>query len=202
MELFVQDVQKKLSVSDTIFDHQFNEALVHQVVVAYAAGARQGTSAQKNRAEVAGTGKKPWRQKGTGRARSGTVTSPIWRSGGITFPAKPRNYRQKINKKMYRGAIKSIFSELIRQNRLMLVEQLSIPIAKTKVLVQKLNTMALVNNVLIVQKTLDKNLVMAARSLYKVEVREITHLDPISLIIFDKIVITVDAIKQVEEMLV
>ena len=123
MELTLKDAKGGLEVSEATFGREFNEALVHQVVVAYAAGARQGTKAQKTRSEVAGGGKKPWRQKGTGRARAGTIRSPIWRSGGATFAAKPQNHTQKVNKKMYRGAIKSILSELIRQERLVVVEK-------------------------------------------------------------------------------
>ncbi len=117
MELVLKDAQSALTVSETTFGRDFNEALVHQVVVAYAAGARQGTRAQKTRAEVTGSGKKPWRQKGTGRARSGSIKSPIWRSGGVTFAARPQDHSQKVNKKMYRGALKSILSELVRQDR-------------------------------------------------------------------------------------
>ena len=139
MELTLKDAKGALEVSEATFGREFNEALVHQVVVAYAAGARQGTKAQKTRSEVAGGGKKPWRQKGTGRARAGTIRSPIWRSGGATFAAKPQNHSQKVNKKMYRGAIKSILSELIRQERLIVVEKFGVDEPKTKQLAAKLN---------------------------------------------------------------
>lgn len=200
MELVVKDAQNALTVSDTTFGREFNEALIHQVVVAYAAGARQGSRAQKTRAEVAGSGKKPWRQKGTGRARSGDVQSPIWRSGGITFAAKPQDHSQKVNKKMYRGAIKSILSELVRQERLVVVEKFEVEAPKTKVLVQKLKELAL-EDVLIVTASLDENLFLAARNLYKVDVRDVQGIDPVSLIAFDKVVMTVDAVKQIEEML-
>ena len=200
MELVTKDAQSALTVSETTFEREFNEALVHQVVVAYAAGARQGTRAQKTRAEVAGSGKKPWRQKGTGRARSGNVKSPIWRSGGVTFAAKPQDHSQKVNKKMYRGAIKSILSELVRQDRLVVVEKFEVAAPKTKVLVQKLKEMAL-DDVLIITADLDENLFLAARNLYKVDVRDVQAIDPVSLIAFEKVVITTDAVKQIEEML-
>ena len=199
MELQVKDAQSALTVSETTFGREFNEALIHHVV-AYAAGARQGSRAQKTRAEVSGSGKKPWRQKGTGRARSGDIKSPIWRSGGVTFAAKPQDHSQKVNKKMYRGAIKSILSELVRQDRLVVVEKFEIDAPKTKVLVQKLKDLAL-EDVLIITASLDENLFLAARNLYKVDVRDVQGIDPVSLIAFDKVVVTVDAVKQIEEML-
>ncbi len=199
MELVVKDAQA-LSVSETTFGREFNEALVHQVVVAYASAARQGSRAQKTRAEIAGSGKKPWRQKGTGRARSGSIKSPIWRSGGVTFAAKPQDHSQKVNRKMYRGALKSIFSELVRQERLVVVETFTVEAPKTKLLTQKLNDMNL-KDVLIITSEVDENLFLAARNLYKVDVRDVAGIDPVSLIAFDKVVITVDAVKQVEEML-
>ncbi|MWN32715.1 MULTISPECIES: 50S ribosomal protein L4 [unclassified Gilliamella] len=199
MELVVKDA-KALSVSETTFGREFNEALVHQVVVAYASAARQGSRAQKTRAEIAGSGKKPWRQKGTGRARSGSIKSPIWRSGGVTFAAKPQDHSQKVNRKMYRGALKSIFSELVRQERLIVVETFTVEAPKTKLLTQKLNDMNL-NDVLIIASEVDENLFLAARNLHKVDVRDVAGIDPVSLIAFDKVVITVDAVKQVEEML-
>lgn len=155
---------------------------------------------KKTRAEVSGSGKKPWRQKGTGRARSGDIKSPIWRSGGVTFAAKPQDHSQKVNKKMYRGAIKSILSELVRQDRLVVVDKFEIDAPKTKVLVQKLKDMAL-TDALIITASLDENLFLAARNLYKVDVRDVQGIDPVSLIAFDKVVITVDAVKQIEEML-
>ncbi len=200
MELVLKDAQGALTVSETTFGRDFNEALVHQVVVAYAAGGRQGSRAQKSRGEVKGSGKKPWRQKGTGRARAGSVKSPIWRSGGVTFAAKPQDHSQKVNRKMYRGALRSILSELIRQERLIVVEKFSVDAPKTKLLVQKLNEMAL-ENVLIITRELDENLFLAARNLYKVDVRDTAGIDPVSLIAFDKVVMTADAVRQVEEML-
>ncbi|HHF5436332.1 TPA: 50S ribosomal protein L4 [Haemophilus influenzae] len=189
-----------LTVSETTFGREFNEALIHQVVVAYAAGVRQGTRAQKTRAEVSGSGKKPWRQKGTGRARAGDIKSPIWRSGGTTFAAKPQDHSQKVNKKMYRGAIKSILSELVRQDRLVVVEKFELDAPKTKVLVQKLKDLA-VEDALIITASLDENLFLAARNLYKVDVRDVQGIDPVSLIAFDKVIVTVDAVKQIEEIL-
>ncbi|ATW29403.1 50S ribosomal protein L4 [Candidatus Williamhamiltonella defendens] len=200
MELVMKDAECALTVSETTFGRDFNEALVHQVVVAYAAGARQGTRAQKSRAEVKASGKKPWRQKGTGRARAGSVKSPIWRSGGITFAAKPQDHSQKVNKKMYQGALKSILSELVRQNRLIVVETFSVEKPKTKLLIQKLKEMSL-RDVLIVTEEVDENLFLAARNLYKVDVRDAAGIDPVSLISFDKVVMTGNAVKQLEEML-
>ncbi|GIU01819.1 50S ribosomal protein L4 [Shewanella algidipiscicola] len=200
MELVLKDAQSALEVSETTFGRDFNEALVHQVVVAYAANARQGTRAQKTRAEVTGSGKKPWRQKGTGRARAGTVKGPIWRGGGVTFAAKAQDHSQKVNKKMYRGALKSILSELVRQDRLVVVESFGVEAPKTKELKAKLAEMNL-EDVLIVTPEIDENLFLAARNLYKVDVRDVAGIDPVSLIAFNKVLVTADAIKQIEEML-
>lgn len=195
-----QDGGSAVTVSDTTFGREFNESLVHQVVVAYLSGARAGTRAQKTRAEVRGGGKKPWRQKGTGRARSGTITSPIWRKGGVTFAAKPQDHTQKVNKKMYRGAIRSILSELVRQERLMVVESFDVTAPKTKELSAKLKELGL-DEVLIVTGSVDENLYLAARNMHKVDVRDVAALDPVSLIGFDKVLMTVDAVKQLEEVL-
>ena len=200
MELVLKDAQSALEVSDATFGREFNEALVHQVVVAYAAGARQGTRAQKNRSDVRGGGKKPWRQKGTGRARSGTIRSPIWVGGGVTFAARPQDHSQKVNKKMYRGAVKSILSELVRQDRLIVVENFSVEAPKTKELKAKLNDMDL-KDVLIITEELDENLFLAARNLYKVDVRDVQGIDPVSLIAFDKVLVTANAVKKIEESL-
>ncbi|RUO20039.1 50S ribosomal protein L4 [Aliidiomarina shirensis] len=200
MELALKDAKGALEVSEATFGREYNEALVHQVVVAYAAGARQGSKAQKTRSEVSGGGKKPWRQKGTGRARAGTIRSPIWRSGGVTFAAKPQSHEQKVNKKMYRGALKSILSELVRQDRLIVVESFGIDSPKTKQLVAKLKDMEL-NDVLIITKDLDENLFLASRNLHKVDVRDVQGIDPVSLIAFDKVLFTADAVKQLEETL-
>ncbi|BCL68369.1 50S ribosomal subunit protein L4 [Vibrio nigripulchritudo MADA3029] len=199
MELMVKGADA-LTVSETTFGRDFNEALVHQVVVAYAAGARQGTRAQKTRSEVSGGGAKPWRQKGTGRARAGTIRSPIWRTGGVTFAAKPQDHSQKVNKKMYRGAMKSILSELVRQERLIVVDSFSVEAPKTKELVAKLKELEL-TDALIVTSEVDENLFLAARNLYKVDARDVAGIDPVSLIAFDKVVMTAEAVKQVEEML-
>ncbi|GAA0792114.1 MULTISPECIES: 50S ribosomal protein L4 [Pseudomonadati] len=200
MELVLKDAQSALEVSETTFGRDFNEALVHQVVVAYAANARQGTRGQKTRAEVTGSGKKPWRQKGTGRARAGSVKGPIWRGGGVTFAAKTQDHSQKVNKKMYRGALKSILSELVRQERLVVVESFSVDAPKTKELKAKLQAMNL-EDVLIVTAEVDENLFLAARNLYKVDVRDVAGLDPVSLIAFNTVLVTADAVKQIEEML-
>jgi large subunit ribosomal protein L4 len=200
MELTLKDAKGALEVSDATFGREFNEALVHQVVVAYGAGARQGTKAQKTRSEVRGGGKKPWRQKGTGRARAGTIRSPIWVGGGRAFAAKPRDFEQKVNKKMYRGAIKSILSELVRQDRLIVVESFGVETPKTKTLLGKLNELEL-KDVLIITPEVDENLFLSARNLYKVDVRDVQGVDPVSLIAFEKVLMTADAVKQLEEAL-
>ena len=189
-----------VAVSEANFAREYNEALVHQVVTAYMSGARQGTRAQKTRSEVAGGGKKPWRQKGTGRARAGTIRSPIWRSGGVTFAAKPQDHSQKVNRKMYRAAMRSILSELARTDRLMIVEALDVEQPKTKLLVEALKGYG-VDNVLIVADNVDKNLYLASRNLHKVDVRDVEGADPVSLIAYDKVMITVDAVKKFEEAL-
>ena len=200
MELAIKDAQGALEVSEATFGREFNEALVHQVVVAYASGARQGSRAQKTRSEVRGGGKKPWRQKGTGRARAGTIRSPIWVGGGRAFAAKPQDHSQKVNRKMYRGAIKSILSELVRQERLIVVEEFGVEAPKTKALQAKLNALEL-KDVLIVTPEVDENLFLSARNLYKVDVRDVQGVDPVSLIAFEKVLMTKDAVKQLEEAL-
>jgi len=191
---------EKISLSDGSFDRAYNEALVHQTVVTYMAGARQGTVQQKTRSEVKGGGRKPFRQKGTGRARAGTIRSPIWRSGGVTFAARPQDHSRKLNKKMYRGAMQCILSELIRQGRLLVVNEFELATHKTKDLITKLKEFDL-ENVLIVSESVEKNLYLAARNLHKVDVLDAAGLDPISLIGFEKVLITVPALKKVEEML-
>ena len=200
MELALKDASGALEVSEATFGLEFNEALVHQVVVAYAAGARAGTRAQKTRSEVSGGGAKPWRQKGTGRARAGTTRGPIWRSGGVTFAAKPQDHSHKVNRKMYRGAIKSILSELVRQERLVVVENFTVETPKTKELVAKLQGLEL-KDVLIVTPEVDENLFLSARNLYKVDVRDVDGIDPVSLVGFEKVLMTASAVKQLEEML-
>ena len=189
-----------VSVSEATFAREYNEALVHQVVTAYLAGGRQGTKAQKTRSEVAGGGKKPWRQKGTGRARAGTIRSPIWRSGGTTFAAKPQDHSHKVNKKMYRAAMRSILSELARTDRLVVVESFDMEQPKTKLLLQQLKGFDL-ENVLIIGNAVDQNLYLAARNLHKVDVCDVDAADPVSLIAFDKVMVTVDALKKFEEAL-
>ncbi|MCE2027392.1 50S ribosomal protein L4 [Sessilibacter corallicola] len=189
-----------VNVSDATFGKEFNQDLVHQAVVAYLAGARQGTKAQKTRSEVSGGGKKPFRQKGTGRARAGTIRSPIWRSGGTTFAAKPRNYEQKLNKKMYRGALRCILSELARQERLVVVESFDIEAPKTKALVQKLAQFDL-NDVLIVTEEVNESLYLSARNLHKVDVCDVSGVNPVSLVRCEKVLMTVAALKKFEEVL-
>ncbi|HHH45208.1 MAG TPA: 50S ribosomal protein L4 [Gammaproteobacteria bacterium] len=189
-----------MDVSDAVFGQDFNETLVHQVVVAYRAAGRAGTHAQKNRSAVSGGGAKPWRQKGTGRARAGTIRSPIWRGGGKAFAATTRDYSQKVNKKAYRAAIRSIFSELLRQDRLVVVEDFAVQAAKTRELLGKLGELGL-NNALIVHHEPDENLYLAARNLPHIDVVDPDIADPVSLVGFDKIVITVAALRKFEEKL-
>ncbi|MEY1663187.1 50S ribosomal protein L4 [Isoalcanivorax beigongshangi] len=189
-----------VSVSEVAFGRDFNEPLVHQVVVAYMAAGRQGSKAQKTRSEVSGGGKKPWRQKGTGRARAGSIRSPIWRGGGVTFAAKPRDYEQKVNRKMYRGALQCIFSELVRQERLVVVDDFPVDTPKTKALAEKLKALDL-TNVLIVTEEVGENLFLAARNLPHVDVRDAAGIDPVSLIAFEKVLVTVPALKKLEEAL-
>lgn len=189
-----------VQVSDTVFGADYNESLVHQVVNAYQAAARSGTRAQKTRSQVSGGGIKPWRQKGTGRARSGTSRSPIWRTGGVTFAARPQNYEQKVNRKMYRAAMRSILSELNRQDRLLVVDSFSIEAPKTKALLGKLNDMS-AKDVLIITDNADENLMLAARNLHTVDVRGSSQIDPLSLVAFDKTIVTSAALKAIEEKL-
>ncbi|MEZ0149423.1 MAG: 50S ribosomal protein L4 [Candidatus Reddybacter sp.] len=193
-------VSGTIHVSDEAFGKEFNGDLVHQAVVAYMAGARQGTRAQKTRSDVAGGGKKPWRQKGTGRARSGTIRSPIWRSGGVTFAARPQDHSQKLNRKMYRAAMRSILSELARQDRLVVVESFDIEEPKTKALVSRLGEFGL-SDVLIVTEAVNENLYLSSRNLHKVEVRDALGVDPVTLIRCEKVMVTVPAIQKIEEML-
>lgn len=189
-----------VEVSDATFGNEFNEALVHQVVTAYLAGARQGTRAQKNRSDVRGGGKKPWRQKGTGRARAGTIRSPLWRSGGVTFAARPQDHSQKVNRKMYRAAMRSILSELVRQERLVAVDEFVVDAPKTKQLVSKLKELEL-EKVLIVTEDVDEKLYLAARNIPNVDVVDVAAADPVSLVAFDKVLVTVSALRKFEEKL-
>ncbi|MBW6390364.1 MULTISPECIES: 50S ribosomal protein L4 [Halomonadaceae] len=189
-----------VEVADATFGKEFNEALVHQVVTAYLAGARQGTRAQKNRSDVRGGGKKPWRQKGTGRARAGTIRSPLWRSGGVTFAARPQDHSQKVNRKMYRAAMRSILSELVRQERLVAIDEFTVDAPKTKQLVAKLGELGL-EKALIVTEEVDEKLYLAARNIPNVDVVDVAAADPVSLIAFDKVLVTVSALRKFEEKL-
>ena len=189
-----------IQVNDAVFGAGLNEALIHQVVTAYMAEARSGTKAQKNRSRVSGGGNKPFRQKGTGRARAGTTRSPIWRSGGVTFAATPRNYSQKVNRKMYRGALRSIVSELLRQERMLVVSEISVDEPKTKALTAKLKELNL-TEVLIVSDQPDENLYLAARNIMNVDVCDVREVDPVSLIGFEKVLISAAAVKKLEERL-
>lgn len=186
-----------VDVADVAFGAEFNEALVHQVVNAFLAGGRAGTKAQKNRAQVRGGGAKPWRQKGTGRARAGTIRSPIWVGGGRTFAAKPRDYSQKVNKKMYRAALRSVFSELIRQDRIVVTESFSMDAPKTRELAAKLKSLDL-PSVLIVNEAFDENVFLSARNLPDVGICDATAIDPVVLMRFEKVLITLPALKLIE----
>ncbi len=199
MQINVNGAQA-IDVCERTFGGEFNETLVHQAVVAYMAGGRQGSKKQKTRAEVSGGGRKPWRQKGTGRARAGSSRSPIWRSGGVTFAARPQDHSQKLNKKMYRAAMRSILAELVRQDRLVVVEELTVSAPKTKELLGKLNGLNL-NDVLIVSDAVEENLYLAARNIPHVDVRDVQGTDPVSLIAYEKVLMTVSAVKKFEEML-
>ena len=192
---------KSVDVNEAVFGQAYNEALIHQIVTAFMAGARQGSKAQKSRADVSGSNIKPWRQKGTGRARAGSRRSPIWRSGGVTFAARPRNYEQKVNRKMYRSAICSILSELVRSERLIGIDSISCPTPKTKDLLASLKQWGVGTHALIVTNEADINLMLAARNLPHVDVCTAADVDPICLIGYDTILMTVDAIKQIEEKL-
>jgi large subunit ribosomal protein L4 len=191
---------KDIKVSDATFGREFSEALVHQVVTAYLAGARAGTKAQKNRSAVSGGGAKPWRQKGTGRARVGTIRSPIWRSGGKTFAATPRDHSQKVNRKMYRGAMQAILSELVRQDRLVVVDALELDAPKTRVLVDKLTGLGFETG-LIVTSEANENLYLASRNLPGVYAVDVAALDPVNLVAADKVILTVDAVEKLQEWL-
>jgi len=189
-----------VDVLDSAFGAEFNEPLVHQVVTAYLSGGRAGTKAQKNRAAARGGGAKPWAQKGTGRARAGTIRSPIWVGGGRTFAAKPRDYKQKVNKKMYRAALRSVFSELVRQNRLVVVKDLELEAPKTKLLAGKLKDLDL-DNVLILNEAFEEKIFLAARNLPNVGICDAASIDPVVLIRFEKVLITLPALKLIEERL-
>lgn len=205
MELKLLEANGKLgagvSASPEVFEREYNEALVHQVVVAYQANARSGNRAQKDREQVKHTTKKPWRQKGTGRARAGMSSSPLWRGGGRIFPNSPEeNFSHKVNKKMYRAGMRSILSQLAREGRLNVVDEFKIDAPKTKVLAEKVKAMGL-ESVLIILDKVDENLFLASRNLHKVAVIEPKHADPLSLVHFQKVLVGKSAIAQIEEML-
>ena len=187
-----------LAVSDATFGQDYNQTLVHQVVVAYRNAGRAGTKRQKSRAEVRGGGKKPWAQKGTGQARAGSSRSPIWRGGGVTFAARPRDFSQKVNRKMYRGAIVSMLSELVRQNRLVVTDEIALEAPKTKLLASKLAGWSL-SKVLIVVEALDEKLYLASRNLPHVELIEVSQINPLSLVEHERVLMTVGAVKLLEE---
>ena len=198
IELLSNSKNKDISISNEVFSKEFNESLVHQAVVSYMAAARQGRAKQKNRSEVRGGGKKPYRQKGTGRARAGTIRSPLWRGGGVTFAAGPRDFSKKINKKMYRAAIKSIFSELVRQNRLVAIEKPVLKKPKTKEIANFLKEFSL-SKVLIIIDELDVNLYLSARNIPNVDVITVKEINPVNLIKSHKVAVTSEALKQIEE---
>ena len=201
MELTIQKSGKKksgtMTVADSVFSAEFNEPLIHQVLTTYLSGARSGTAAQKSRSEVRGGGRKPWRQKGTGRARSGTIRSPLWRSGGVTFAAKSRDHSKKLNKKMYRAALRSILSELVRQGRFLCVDKFDVADSKTKLVKEKLDSLSL-GEVLIVTDELSDNLYLGVRNIPKVDVIDTNEIDPYSLIGFEKVLMTQAAVEKVE----
>ena len=198
IELLSNSKNKDISISNEVFSKEFNESLVHQAVVSFMAAARQGSAKQKNRSEVRGGGKKPYRQKGTGRARAGTIRSPLWRGGGVTFAARPRDFSKKINKKMYRAAIKSIFSELVRQNRLVAIEKPVLKKPKTKEIANFLKEFSL-SKVLIIIDELDMNLYLSARNIPNVDVITVKEINPVNLIKSHKVAVTSEALKQIEE---
>ncbi|MGB7450979.1 MAG: 50S ribosomal protein L4 [Lysobacterales bacterium] len=189
-----------IKVSNATFGRDFSEALVHQVVTAYLSGGRAGTKAQKTRSDVRGGGKRPWRQKGTGRARAGTIRSPLWRGGGRTFAARPKNHSQKVNRKMYRGALQTILSELVRQDRLIVLDGLELNAPKTSELLKKLSQLGFEKG-LIITAEVESNLFLAARNIPNVYALDVAGLDPVSLVAADKVIITVDAVKKIEEWL-
>jgi large subunit ribosomal protein L4 len=189
-----------IEVSNATFGRDFSEALVHQVVTAYLAGGRAGTKAQKTRSDVSGGGKRPWRQKGTGRARAGTIRSPLWRGGGQTFAARPQDHSQKVNRKMYRGALQAILSELVRQDRLVVLDKIELDAPKTTELLAKLATLDFQKG-LIITSQVESNLFLASRNIPNVYALDVAGLDPVSLVAADKVIITVDAVKKIEEWL-
>ena len=198
IELLSNTKNKDISISNEVFSKEFNESLIHQAVISFMSTSRQGSAKQKNRSEVRGGGKKPYRQKGTGRARAGTIRSPLWRGGGVTFASRPRDFSKKINKKMYRAAIKSIFSELVRQNRLVAIEKPVLKKPKTKEIASFLNEFSL-SKVLIITDELDMNLYLSARNIPNVEVITVREINPVNLLKPQKVAVTGEALKQIEE---
>jgi len=198
IELLSNTKNKDISISNEVFSKEFNESLIHQAVISFMSNSRQGSSKQKNRSEVRGGGKKPYRQKGTGRARAGTIRSPLWRGGGVTFASRPRDFSKKINKKMYRAAIKSIFSELVRQNRLVAIEKPVLKKPKTKEIASFLNEFSL-SKVLIITDELDMNLYLSARNIPNVDVITVREINPVNLLKPQKVAVTGEALKQIEE---
>jgi len=200
MDIAIHNSKKKVSVSEDAFGADFNETLVHQLVVSYMSGARAGTKAHKNRAAASGGGAKPWRQKGTGRARAGTIRSPIWRSGGVTFAASPRDYSKKLNKKMYRVGMRSLVSELVRQQRLILIQELGVTEAKTKSMNARLTELG-INDALILTDGLDSAVYLAARNIPNIQVMDVAIVDPLSLVSQQHVIIDAAALKKLEERL-
>jgi len=200
MKIAITGGSGSVEVSDDTFGASFNEPLVHQVITAYRAASRSGSKRQKNRSDVRGGGAKPWRQKGTGRARAGTSRSPIWVGGGRAFAARPRDYSQKVNRKMYRAAMRSVVSELIRQDRLLVTDALDLAAPKTRDLVAKLNELKL-DNVLILVAQYEENLCLAARNIPHVDVLDLREINPVDLIRYERVLATKDAVQQLEERL-
>ena len=200
MDLQLHNSKEKIAVSDTVFASDYKESLIHQLVTAYMAGARSGTKAQKNRSAVRGGGAKPWNQKGSGRARAGTIRSPLWRSGGVTFAAQPRDYTQKLNKKMYRAGIRSIFSELARSERLIIVDDITVDAISTKQFLAKMKELG-VEKTLVITETGDEKLYLSARNLHHVEITDVAGINPVSLMRYDNVVVAVGAVRTIEEWL-
>jgi large subunit ribosomal protein L4 len=198
MDLQLHNSKETITVSDAVFGLEYKESLIHQMVTAYMAAGRAGTKAQKNRSAVSGGGIKPWRQKGTGRARAGTIRSPLWRSGGTTFAAQPRDYSQKLNKKMYRTGMRSILSELNRQQRLIVVDDITVDAPKTKQMAAKLADLG-VSKTLIITETGDESLYLSARNLPHVEVTDVAGMNPVNMVRYDHVVVTVGAVRAIEE---
>jgi large subunit ribosomal protein L4 len=200
MELITKDTNTSLNVSDQVFGYEYNEGLIHQAIVAFMNNVRSGNSAQKTRSEVRGGGKKPWNQKGTGRARAGTIRSPIWRSGGVTFASKKRDYSQKINKKMYKRALRSIISELLRKDALIIVDNFQCKSHKTKDFIEKMAELNLTNALIVLNEASEQEY-LGSRNLIDFDICDVASIDPVSLLQFKKVLVTADALKHIEELL-